>query len=216
MTTRLRDYVNRDWPAGVTSLRGAGIVLVVAIAASVGCRGDRSDDVQPVSAPIPPSVSSSEVLPLDQVRKSQPGAVAQRIATTEIAVAYSRPVARGRELFGALVPYGVVWHPGADKATSIAISRDVQINERPLAAGKYSLWAIPQADTWTMIFSRAADVFHHPYPGEAQDALRFDVTPETGPHVETLTYDFPIVDGKDAVLRLQWGTTMIRMPIRVQ
>jgi hypothetical protein len=150
------------------------------------------------------------------VRKSQPGAVAQRIATTEITIAYSRPVARGRELFGALVPYGVVWHPGADKATSIAISRDLHINDRPLAAGKYSLWVMPEPDTWTMIFSRAADVFHIPYPGEEHDALRFDVTPETAPHLETLTYDFPVVEGKDAVLRLQWGTTMIKMPLRVQ
>ena len=200
----------------MTTSRGAAIVLAGLLIVASGCRRDRPEDVQSVAAPIPPSVSTTDILPLDQVRKSQPGAVAQRIATTEITIAYSRPVARGRDLFGALVPYGVVWHPGADKATSIAISRDIQLNERPLPAGKYSLWAIPSADTWTMIFSRAADVFHHPYPGEAQDALRFDATPETGPHVETLTYDFPIVDGKDAVLRLHWGTTMIRMPIRVQ
>ena len=200
----------------MSNLRAVGILLMAAIVVSAGCRGDRSDDVQPVSAPIPPSVGSAEILPLDQVRKSQPGAVAQRIATTEITISYSRPVARGRDLFGALVPYGVVWHPGADRATSIAFSRDLHVSNHPLAAGKYSLWTIPRADAWTIIFSRAADVFHHPYPGEAQDALRFDVAPEQGPHVETLTYDFPVVDGKDAVLRLHWGTTMIQLPIRVQ
>jgi hypothetical protein len=197
-------------------MRAARILLIGTMVIGTGCRGDRTEDVQPVSAPIPPTASSADILPLDQVRKSQPGAVAQRIATTEITIAYSRPVARGRELFGALVPYGAVWHPGADKATSIAISRDLHVSDRPLAAGKYSVWAIPRAETWTMIFSRAADVFHHPYPGEAEDALRFDVTPEAAPHMETLTYDFPVVDGKDAILRLHWGTTMIRMAIRVQ
>ena len=169
-----------------------------------------------MAAPITPTVSSAEILPLDQVRKSQPGAVAQRIATTEITIAYSRPVARGRQLFGALIPYDQVWHPGADKATSIAISRDLHVNDHPLAAGKYSLWVIPRPANWTIIFSRAGDVFHHPYPGEAQDALRFDLTPEQGPHVETLTYDFPLVDGKDAVLRLHWGTAIAPLRLRVQ
>ena len=193
------------------------IVALAVVALVGGCRQAPAEPVpEPVAAPITPSVGSAEILPLDQVRKSQPGAVAQRIATTEITVAYSRPVARGRELFGALVPYGEVWHPGADKATSIAISRDVHVNDHPLPAGKYSLWAIPRQGNWTIIISRAGDVFHHPYPGEAQDALRFDVAPEQGPHVETLTYDFPVVDGKDAVLRLHWGTVMVPLRLRVQ
>jgi hypothetical protein len=194
--------------------RGVGIALLLVAA---GCRQAPAEPPpDPIAAPITPGVTTADVLPLDQVRKSQPGAVAQRIATTEIAIAYSRPVARGRELFGALVPYGEVWHPGADKATSIAISRDLHVNDQPLPAGEYSLWTIPRADHWTIIFSRAADVFHNPYPGEAQDALRFDVTPEQGPHAETLTYDFPLVEGKDAVLRLHWGTVMVPLRIRVQ
>jgi len=178
---------------------------------------NRTETPPPVSAPISPSVSTADTLPLDQVRKSQPGAVAQRVATTEITITYSRPVARGRELFGQLVPFDQVWHPGADRATAIAFSRDVHINERPLAAGKYSLWTIPREQgDWTMIFSRKGDVFHHPYPGEADDALRIDVTPQQGPHVETLTFEFPVVDGKDAILRLHWGTVIVPMSIRVQ
>ena len=178
---------------------------------------EQSQTPPPVTAPIAPSVTSADILPLDQVRKSQPGAVAQRVATTEITITYSRPVARGRELFGQLVPYDQVWHPGADRATAIAFNRDVQINDRPLAAGKYSVWTIPRLQRdWTMIFSRKGDVFHHPYPGEAEDALRIDVRPEEGPHMETLTFAFPVVEGKDAVLRLHWGTVMVPLAIRVQ
>lgn len=206
------------------SLRLFAVILLAGTLAScaddVTPRPERTEQAQvppPVSAPISQSVTSAEVLPLDQVRKSQPGAVAQRVATTEITITYSRPVARGRELFGQLVPYDQVWHPGADRATAIAFSRDVQINDRPLAAGKYSLWTIPrQQRGWTMIFSRKGDVFHHPYPGEADDALRIDVQPEEGPHKETLTFEFPVVDGKDAILRLHWGTVMVPMAIRVQ
>jgi hypothetical protein len=158
---------------------------------------------------------STEIIPLDQVAKSQAATVSQRVANTDVTITYSRPVARGRVLFGALVPYNEVWNPGADQASAIAFSRDVQINTTRLAAGKYSLWVIPRAVTWTVIFSKAADVYHTPYPGEAQDAVRLDVQPERGFHMETLTFYFPAVDGKDATLRLHWGETMVPLSIRV-
>ena len=139
----------------------------------------------------------------------------QRIANTEITITYGRPVARGRTLFGTLVPYGRMWHPGADDATTMATTRDTEINGKALPAGKYSLWTIPREGAWTFIFNRNADVFHTSYPGEAADALRLDVTPEAGAHMETLTYYFPVVEGKDATLRLHWGTLIVPLAIRV-
>ena len=113
------------------------------------------------------------------------------------------------------MPFDQVWNPGADQATAIALTRDVHINDRPLPAGKYSLWAVPRADQWTVIFNKAADVYHTPYPGESQDALRLDVHPERGAHMEVLAFYFPVVEGKDAVLRLHWGETMVPLSIRV-
>ncbi|MBI1873172.1 MAG: DUF2911 domain-containing protein [Acidobacteria bacterium] len=184
----------------------------------IACNRDPGRDVKPMANPMSApaaSAASSEIIPADEVRKSQAAAVSQRIANTEITVTYSRPVARGRELFGALVPYDTVWNPGADQATAIDFTRDVQINNQPLKTGKYSLWAIPRRESWTMIFSRAADVYHTPYPGEQQDALRLEVRPEQGLHMETLAFYFPIVEGKDAVLRLHWGTVMVPLAIRV-
>lgn len=77
---------------------------------------------------------------------------------------YNRAVARGRELFGALVPYGEVWDPGADEATRIELSHRVTITGQPLPAGRYSIWTIPDPDEWTLIFSRASKVEHIPYP----------------------------------------------------
>ncbi|MBI3261910.1 MAG: DUF2911 domain-containing protein [Acidobacteria bacterium] len=184
----------------------------------IACNRDPGRDVKPMANPMsaPAALAaSSEIIPADEVRKSQAAAVSQRIANTEITVTYSRPVARGRELFGALVSYDTVWNPGADQATAIDFTRDVQINNQPLKTGKYSLWAIPRRESWTMIFSRAADVYHTPYPGEQQDALRLEVRPEQGLHMETLAFYFPIVEGKDAVLRLHWGTVMVPLAIRV-
>jgi hypothetical protein len=184
----------------------------------VACERDPGRDVKPMPNPMSDSVSSaesSEIIALDQVRKSQAAAVSQRIANTEITITYSRPVARGRALFGALVPYDQVWNPGADQATAVTFTRAMHINEEPLQAGKYSLWTIPRREIWTVIFSRAADVYHTPYPGENQDALRLDVRPEEGPHMEALAFYFPVVEGKDAVLRLHWGTVMVPLAIRV-
>jgi len=194
------------------TVRVAPVLLCVVIA----CRAEPDREVKPITA-TPANVTdiSEEVIPLDQVSKSQAAAIGQRIATTEITLTYSRPVARGRVLFGALVPYGKVWMPGADKATAISISRDIQIDGRSLPKGSYSIWAIPRPDRWTVIFNKTANAYHTEYPGEAQDALRLDVRPEQGPHVETLTFGFPIVEGKDAVLRLEWGDVRVPLSVRV-
>ena len=182
----------------------------------MGCRRDPGRDVKPVAA-APANITdiSQEVIPLDQVSKSQAAAIGQRIATTEITVTYSRPVARGRELFGKLVPYDQVWTPGADKATSVAVSRNIQVNGAALPKGAYSVWTIPRADQWTVIFNKKADAYHTEYPGQAQDALRLQVAPRKVPHVETLTFSFPTVEGKDAILEFAWGELAIPLSIRV-
>jgi hypothetical protein len=146
---------------------------------------------------------------------SQRGTVTQMVAYTEISVSYGRPVARGRVLFGALVPWDSVWHPGADSATRVRFSHDVVIEGKPLNAGEYSLWLIPREHApWTVIFSRAAHVFHKPYPGSRFDVLRFDVTPEEVSDIESFAIYFPKVLRDEAVMRLHWGTTAV--PIRIK
>jgi len=145
---------------------------------------------------------------------SQRASVSQNVAFTTISITYGRPVARGRTLFGSLVPWDKIWHPGADSATRITFSRDVIVEGKALAAGEYSLWMIPrESGPWTLIFSRAAHVFHIPYPGTRFDALRVDVTPEQTSHMESFAIYFPSVIRADAVMRLHWGTTAV--PIRI-
>jgi len=194
-------------------------VIIAPLFWLLACERDPGRDVKPMSDPLRPgalaSTASTEIIPLDKVSKSQAAAVSQRVANTEITLTYSRPVARGRELFGGIVPYDQVWNPGADQATAIAFTRDVQIDGQPLPAGKYSFWTIPRRETWTVIFSKAANVYHTPYPGEDQDQLRVDAHPERGAHMETLVFYFPIVEGKDAVLRLHWGEIIVPLSIRV-
>jgi hypothetical protein len=146
---------------------------------------------------------------------SQRGSVTQMVAYTNISVVYGRPVARGRALFGALVPWDSVWHPGADSATRITFSKDVLIEGKPLRAGEYTLWLIPHATgPWTVIFSRAAHVFHKPYPGARFDVLRVDVTPEQVSQMESFAIYFPMVLRDEAIMRLHWGTTAV--PLRIK
>src|SRR5207237_4734038 len=88
---------------------------------------------------------------------SQRGSVTQMVAFTNIAVTYGRPVARGRALFGSLVPWNEIWHPGADSATRMVFDHDIVVEGKTLRAGEYTLWLIPRESApWTLIFSRAA------------------------------------------------------------
>ena len=148
---------------------------------------------------------------------SQRGFVGQTVAFTEITIHYGRPVARGRRLFAdsGLVPFGAVWHPGADSATRIAFSHDVLVEGHAIEAGEYSVWLLPRANApWTFILSRAAHVFHTPYPGADRDAYRFDVAPERGAHMESLAFYFPVVLRDEATLRMHWGETVL--PVRIK
>jgi hypothetical protein len=147
-------------------------------------------------------------------RPSQHGSVSQNVANTTITIDYNRPVARGRTLFGALVPYGRVWCPGADNCTTIQFSTDVKINGQTLRAGTYSLWAEPQQEKWTMIFNSAQPVFHTRYPPD-RDVLRVQSTPRQGSQMETLAFYFPVVEGKHAELVLHWGTVVVPLEVEV-
>src|SRR5690348_5972965 len=79
------------------------------------------------------------------VRPSQHGSVSQQIADVTIRIEYDRPVARGRDLFGVLVPYDRVWCPGANDCTTIAVSSPIRVNGHDLPAGTYTMWAKPGA-----------------------------------------------------------------------
>jgi DUF2911 family protein len=165
-------------------------------------------------AVILPLVLEAVQTPPPKILPSQHGSVSQRIADTTIAIEYNRPVARGRELFGNLVPWGRIWCPCANDATTIEVSTPIKIDGKDLPAGKYSLWTEPKPERWTVIFNRSHAAWHTRYP-EGEDALRLEVTPRTGSHMETLAFYFPVVDGKKGELVLHWGTVVVPMGIEV-
>ena len=161
-----------------------------------------------VLAPLP---AAAQAIPF-----SQRANVGQTVGFTKITIDYGRPTARGRQLFSdsGVVKWNRTWHPGADSATLITFDRAVTVEGTTLAAGEYTLWTVPrQSGTWTVIVSRAAHVFHTPYPGEERDAMRVEIQPERGAHTESLAYYFPAVLRDEATLRLHWGEVVI--PLRI-
>ncbi len=153
------------------------------------------------------------VTPSGAERRSQPARVVQRMGSTEITIVYNRPVARGRELFGGIVPWDSLWNPGADEATRLELSEDITIAGQPLAAGRYSVWATPSQDEWTLAFNRSWDVDHLTYR-EANDALRLRVRPHRADHMEALSFYFPYAEADSSLLALHWGETVVPLPIR--
>ena len=152
-----------------------------------------------------------------QVRASELGKVAQTVDGTTITVVASRPAVRGRDpIFGGVVYWGEVWTPGANWAATVEVNKDVTVNGHALAKGKYSLWMVVQPEEWEIVFHPKARLFHLAHPGPSDDQVRFKVKPTEAPHLETMTFSFPIVEPSGTVLSLRWATTEVSLRFDVQ
>ena len=90
-------------------------------------------------------------------------------------VLYSRPQKNGRNVFGDLIEYGKVWRLGANEATEIELYKDVKIDNTRLKKGRYSLYAIPFEDKWTLIFNRETDIWGAFQYDDKKDVLRTEI-----------------------------------------
>lgn len=151
-----------------------------------------------------------------QVRASERATVSQQVDGTIISVDFSRPRARGRELFGGIVPWGEVWTPGADWATNIEFSRDVTVNGHAVRAGKYSIWMVPRPDEWEVHFNVNPYLFHNQAPDPASSFVSFSVTPETASYVEPLSWYFPDFAPDGTTLRMHWGAQFVTLDIQTE
>src|SRR5579883_1337608 len=90
---------------------------------------------------------------LELPRPSPLARVSQVVGLTEIAVEYSSPAVRGRKVFGGLLPFGELWRTGANSATKVSFSKDVLVAGKPVPAGSYALFTIPNEKSWTVILN---------------------------------------------------------------
>src|SRR5271163_5020422 len=131
-----------------------------------------------------------------------------------LTVDYSSPRAKGRKIFGALVPYGEVWRAGANEATSFVTDADLNVGGKSIPAGSYTLFTIPDKDKWTLIISKKTGEWGTPYPGADSDFARIDMTASSLPStVENFTISFDKTrDG--CVMHLDWETTRASIAIK--
>ncbi len=146
----------------------------------------------------------------DSDRASKNGRVEGMIDGVTVTLEYGRPQVKGRTIWGGLVPYGKVWRTGADEATTITFSADVEIGGETLAAGTYSLFTEPGENEWTVIFNKVARQWGAFRYDAGQDALRVTATPKSiGEHVEEM--EFVIVDSWVA---LQWERLAVPFEVK--
>ncbi len=152
---------------------------------------------------------------LELPRPSLGAKVSQTVGVTEISLDYSSPAARGRDVFGSVVPFGEVWRTGANAATRITFSKDVQIGGKTVAAGTYALFTIPNKQAWIFIINRDANQFGAFSYKMGEDVVRVEVKPEPVAPRERMTFLFNDSTDDGTRLTLEWDRTRASLPIRV-
>lgn len=130
-----------------------------------------------------------------------------------VQVDYCQPYKKDRVVFGQLVPYGKVWRTGANEATIFETKQDIKIADKPLKAGKYTLWTIPNPDKWIIIINGQTGQWGTMYD-ESKDVLRVEVPAgKIAETVEQFNINFvPETGGINMILR--WENTEVKVPIR--
>ena len=91
-----------------------------------------------------------------------------------ITVDYSSPRAKGRKIYGGLVPYGEVWRTGANEATTFVTTADLMVGGTHVPAGSYTIFTIPNKHKWTLVISKKTGEWGTDYPGPGNDLARIE------------------------------------------
>ena len=121
----------------------------------------------------------------------------------------------GRKIWGGLVPSGQVWRAGANENTTIEFSTPVSVEGKALPAGTYGLHMIPNADQWTIIFSKMAVAWGSYTYNEAEDALRVTVKPRDHEMQEALQYSFDDLKPDSVVVTMEWEKLAVPFKVSV-
>jgi len=143
---------------------------------------------------------------------SPPDSVRANVAGAALSVRYSRPSARGRVIFGNVVPWNQVWRTGANEATVFETSADLLIGGTTVPAGKYTLWTIPARDAWKLIINRNTGQWGTDYNAQ-YDLARLDMKVEALPRpVERFTIAIDSEGSRHGILKLEWEQTRASIP----
>ncbi|HEY8995965.1 MAG TPA: DUF2911 domain-containing protein, partial [Lacunisphaera sp.] len=143
---------------------------------------------------------------------SPAGTVIQRVGLTDIQINYNRPGAKGRKVFGGLVPYDHIWRTGANTATKISFSTPVKLNGTAIPAGTYELFTIPGATEWTVIIHKNMSQWGAYSYDEKNDVARVKaIAVPLHDHVESLEIYLNDLRDESATLNIAWEK--VRVPV---
>ena len=125
---------------------------------------------------------------------------------------YSRPQLNGRKIFGDLQEYGKVWRLGANEATEIEFFKDVKINDRKIRKGRYTLYAIPFQDKWTLIVNKETDIWGSFRYDQSEDIVRMDIPVVKNEVTEAMTIVFD-KSSLGADMNVYWDDVKVSLPI---
>jgi len=155
---------------------------------------------------------------IDLPRESPMAGTYYQVGLTDIRINYSSPAVRGRVIWGDLVPYGEVWRAGANEATTIEFSTEVNLEGQILAAGKYAFFVIPRPGdlAWTVIFNKQADQWGAFRYDESKDAIRVDIKPtyQNGLQ-ERLVYTIHDHESDKGYIKLAWEEVRLYIRFKV-
>lgn len=157
-----------------------------------------------------------------QVKTPQPSPTAklsQEVGLGKVEVEYSRPSAKGRKIFGDLVPFGAIWRTGANASTKVTFSEDVKVGETSLPKGTYALYTTPGERQWEVLFYKnttlggaltAADV-------KMEDVAAKTTVPSAASKdfVETFTIEVGNIKNSGANIDIMWENTRVSIPFSV-
>ena len=132
-------------------------------------------------------------------------------------VIYSRPLKNDRVVFGELVEWNKIWRLGANEATEIEFYRDVKIGGKKIAKGKYTLFALPEQEQWTIILNKDTDTWGAFKYDEKKDVARIALPVQQMPvPVNAFSIMFEKGDADSIVLDIAWDNYMVAMPISLK
>ncbi len=141
----------------------------------------------------------------------------QTVGLTDVTIEYSRPSMRGRTIFGAdgLVPYGNIWRTGANLATKISFSKDVQVEGKDLKAGSYAILTKPGASQWAIHFYKHESNSFGYYIDKTPEAV-INATPTQLPFaLETFTFNIDNLKNDGATIQIAWENIVVPFNISV-
>lgn len=152
---------------------------------------------------------------VDIPRASPHASVSQTVGTTEITVEYHRPGVKGRQIWGGLVPWDQPWRMGANEATTIEFSDDVSIEGAPVPAGKYSFFAIPGREEWTLILNKDPEQWGAYGYDATKDQLRLKVSPVSAAATEWMRFTIDPLSTSSAAVTMHWAGLAVSMNVSV-